>query len=98
MYFLKFCAFFWLCKNLSSVLRADVGIRPYGVALGECEVVGANCVRPRTVEDARPYGVALSWCEIVGTTIGRPFVIACGDAGRRGRRPLRILSNLGAGL
>ena len=64
MYFLKFCAFFWLCKNLSSVLRADVGIRPYGVALGECEVVGANCVRPRTVEDARPYGVALGECEV----------------------------------
>ena len=37
----------------------------------------------------------MGWCDVVGTTIGRPFVIAYGDAGRRKRRPLRILSKVG---
>ena len=35
-------------------LRADVGIRPYVIALTRGVIVGASCARPRAVTD-RPY-------------------------------------------
>ena len=55
------------------------------------------CVRCDGTGNPSPTDSIRPWCRVVGTTIGRPFIIAYGDAGRRGRRPLRGLSNFGAG-
>ena len=59
------------------VLRADVGIRPYGfypTLVQDCRA--RPCFRRvrvlRGVEGAAPYGVYRGWYKIVGTTIGRP--------------------------
>ena len=59
-----------------AVFRA-AGCRPYGVALGWIEIVGAFCERPRA-NAVRPYGVTIGWIELVGdgATTSR---IAAGD-------------------